>query len=335
MKYSIILPVRNGGRYVEECVQSILSQTYTDFNLIVLDNCSSDGTREWIKTIQDERVILLTADHPLSMEDSWERIIAIEKNEYITVIGHDDILYPNFLTTIDDLIIQNPKASLYLTHFDLIDLNGKLIRPCKPMQAVYTGDELLKGILTNTVDIMGTGYVMRSRDYDAVGGIPVKYPNLLYADFELWVNMANISFEVVSPASCFAFRMHQSTAHSAKDSSLHTAMNLWIDQLSVLKISSEKMQKVIQKYGAEFLAFYCRGFSHRLLRTSIYHRDGMTVSRMIEQTKLWAKKIGLENHYHPQKVFSIKLAAMIDSNSFLRTAFLLWKRLYPKSLIKK
>ena len=96
-KYSIILPVRNGGQYVKECVQSILSQTITDFNLHILDNCSTDGTTEWIQSIKDDRIKVFLAERPLSIEENWARIIAIPKNEFITVIGHDDLLDPNYL----------------------------------------------------------------------------------------------------------------------------------------------------------------------------------------------------------------------------------------------
>ena len=334
-KYSIILPVRNGGEYVKECVNSILAQTHDDFDLIVLDNCSTDGTPEWIASLKNNKIKLLFAPSPLSMEESWARATSIEKNEFITILGHDDILYPNFLQTIDLLVHQHPSASLYLTHFDLIDAEGKMIRACKPMQATYTGDELLKGILSNTVDIMGTGYVMRSKDYDGVGGIPVKYPRLLYADFELWVNLASKGYEVIAPEKCFAFRMHQSTAHSSKDSSLHDAMDIWIDCLAELKQKNEKTRAVVDEYGNEFLLFYCKGFSHRLLRTGIEDREGMTVEKMIGQTKQWAKKIGLESRYHPEKIFSIRLAGIIDNSAILRKVFLLFKKVYPKSVIKK
>ena len=334
-KFSIILPVRNGGEYVKECVNSILNQSYLDFELIVLDNCSTDGTKEWVESLNDKRITILTAERPMNIEESWARVTTIKKNEFITIIGHDDILYANFLETIDKLISKNPSASLYLTHFDLIDAGGKLLRQCKPMQPRYTGDELLKAILTNSIDLMGTGYVMRAKDYDEMEGIPVKYPSLLYADFELWVNLASLSFEAVAPDNCFAFRIHPSTAHSSQDSKLHTAMNILIDYLSALKSKDEKMDEVINEYGNEFLLFYCKGFSHRLLRTNIKQREGMTVKKMIGQTKVWSKKIGLEEQYHPEKSASIKIAKIIDNNMILRRIFLLFKRVYPKSIIKK
>src|SRR5688500_18219442 len=97
MKYSVILPVRNGGEYVKECVNSILSQTYTGFNLHVLDNCSSDGTYEWISSINDSRIVIHRSETPLTIEKNWERVLSISKNEFITLIGHDDVLDGNYL----------------------------------------------------------------------------------------------------------------------------------------------------------------------------------------------------------------------------------------------
>ena len=184
-KYSIILPVRNGGHYVKECVASILSQKFIDFNFIVLDNASTDGTLEWLQSLNDERIKIVPSEKSLTIEENWGRIKDVEKNEFITLIGHDDILYPDFLAVIDCLINSNPEASLYHTHFNFIDAKGNTIRSCKLMDNVLSGYEFLKSFLTNSIDLMGTGYVMRSKDYDEIQGIPVKYPNLLFADFEL------------------------------------------------------------------------------------------------------------------------------------------------------
>ena len=97
-KFSIILPVRNGGEYVKTCVNSILSQTEQDFNLIVLDNCSTDGTREWLASLQNKKIIIYPADRPLTIEENWARAIDVPKNEFITLIGHDDILHPDYLS---------------------------------------------------------------------------------------------------------------------------------------------------------------------------------------------------------------------------------------------
>ncbi len=56
-----------------------------------------------------------------------------------------------------------------------------------------------------------------------LGGIPVNYPSLLFADFELWLNLTFKTYEVIAPEKCFAFRIHQSTTGTSKDKKLHNA----------------------------------------------------------------------------------------------------------------
>lgn len=331
-KYSIILPVRNGGHYVKECVASILAQTYTGFNFIILDNSSTDGTLQWLQSIKDNRIKIIPSDKSLTIEENWGRIKDVEKNEFITLIGHDDILNPNFLAVIDQLVNLNPEASLYHTHFNFIDAKGNTIRACKPMNNKLTGYEFLKAFLTNSIDSMGTGYVMRSKDYDEFQGIPVKYPNLLFADFELWLKLTFKSYEAIAPEKCFAFRKHQSTTGTSPDKKLHEALEVFVDFLTVLKEQNTQVKNIIDQFGAQFLLFYCKGFSHRLLRTPLQKREGFTVLDFIEQTKKIAAKLDIQDRYKPEGFLPVKLAMVIDSNTVLRKLFLIFKGIYSKPI---
>src|SRR5436853_206744 len=126
--FSIILPVRNGGEYVKECVQSILQQTHSNFNLIVLDNNSTDGTVEWITSLNENRIIVYRSERSLTIEENWGRIKEVPKNEFMTMIGHDDLLYPHYLQEMDTLIAKHPQASLYQAHFAFIDASGAFMR---------------------------------------------------------------------------------------------------------------------------------------------------------------------------------------------------------------
>jgi glycosyltransferase involved in cell wall biosynthesis len=329
-KFSIILPVRNGGEYIKECVNSILSQTEQDFNLIILDNCSTDGTREWLTSLNNNKIVIYQADKPLTIEENWARITTVPKNEFITLTGHDDFFYPDFLKQINGLIHQYPNAGLYHTHFNFIDAGSKIIRPCKPMPSFLSFTDLLQGFLTQSFDSMGTGYVMRAVDYDSVGGIPVHYPNLLFADFKLWLSLAAKGGMAIAANSSFAFRVHQSTTGTSQDNKLHAGLELYIDYLLQLKKDNKSAAVVINKHAKELLLFYCQSFSHRLLRSSLEKRNGLTVSDFIDSTKQLAVKLGIENEYKPVNLFSIKLANFIDSNAVSRNLFLLFKKLYSK-----
>ena len=86
-RFSIILPVRNGGDYVHDCVGSILSQTVTDFNLHVLDNNSTDGTTEWLHSLTDNRISIHPAPKPLTIEENWHRALEIPKNKFVSALN--------------------------------------------------------------------------------------------------------------------------------------------------------------------------------------------------------------------------------------------------------
>jgi hypothetical protein len=108
---------------------------------------------------------------------------------------------------------------------------------------------------------------MRSKDYDAVGGIPA-YPNLLFADFELWLNLTSKGYKATAFEECFAFRLHQSTTTKSPDIKLQQAFERFINYLVSLKQQDKLAQEAIARYGIAFIQFYSKGLAHRLLRTS-------------------------------------------------------------------
>lgn len=331
MKYSIILPVRNGGEYVKECVHSILSQTLNDFNLIVLDNCSTDGTLQWIQSLHDERIIIYPSGKALTIEENWARIKDVKKNEFMTLIGHDDILKPNFLSVISSLINNYPDASLYHTHFDYIGSKGEIIKQCRPMPKKLNSGEVLKNFLETNIDMMGTGYAMRSNDYDSVGGIPA-YPNLLFADFELWFRLISKSFFAVAKENCFQFRIHQSMTTTSSDKKMLQAFYQFAEFLEGLK-KDGNLKKIVEGNVSPLLKFYCKGLTHRMLRTPLEERDGIFVKDVISDFKILGKRLSPSNPFNPFKTFSIRLGYFIDSNSATRSLFLLFKKIFPKPIL--
>lgn len=207
--FTIFTPVKNGGRYISLCVESILAQSYGNFELIILAGYSSDGTCEWLKSkeVQDCRIKVIFSDVELGIEGNWKRILATPKNEFMTIVGYDDVLDSNFLETIAKLISQNPDASLYQTHFRLIDAKGSVIRKCMPMQLRQGAAGFLQDIFNFKIDCFATGYVMRSQDYEKVNGIPL-FHNLMFADYALWIVLAKLSWKATSAEECFSFRIH-------------------------------------------------------------------------------------------------------------------------------
>lgn len=330
MRYSIILPVRNGGNYVKECVRSILAQTLDMFNLIVLDNFSTDGTTEWLRSLDDPRIILYPSEKSLTIEENWGRITSVPKNEFITLIGHDDILEPNYLSVMDDLIRRHPKASLYQSHFRYINAEGRAIRHCKPMDEIQKASEFVAFFLSGLIDTNGTGFMMRSSDYDDLGGIPVRYPNLLFADFELFIRLTVRGYKATSSSQAFAFRLHQSTTSTSSDIKFLRSFRIFLDFLQDLKLCSSDVERAIETYSLHFIGDYCKGLSHRMLRTPKEGRQGQSVAQFLVECKAYADKLVPEHQFNPLGEFSVRMASYIDRTFVTRWLFILFKRIYPK-----
>lgn len=270
---------------------------------------------------------------PLSIEENWARILDIEKEAYCTLIGHDDLLEVSYLEEMKRLILHHPDASLYTSSFQYIDASGKLIRNSKKMKARYSPEEFLSAFLSNSVDSMGTGFMMKSSDYDRIGGIPTRYPNLLFADFELWINLARLSYVVATPEICFSFRLHQSMTTISSDLKLKEAFFRFLDYLFALKTSEGKLAHVISEGSINFIEYYCRGLSHRLIKANFSKRKGLTVAALVKECRKYAILLSGKSKWIPWTSGSILLASVIDSNSVTRNGFLMFKKVFPKPLL--
>ncbi|MGN6353566.1 MAG: glycosyltransferase family 2 protein [Parafilimonas sp.] len=332
MRFSFILPVKNGGEYIKDCVASILAQTLQDFNLIILENCSTDGTAEWLQALEDERIIIIPAERALSIEENWARILSISKNEFMTMTGHDDVFDKNYLQVMSNLINQYPDASLYQTHFRFIDANGDVIKKCKLMKEKQTAPEFLRSFLQADIDVNGTGFMLRSEDYNMLGGIP-PYPNLLFADFELWINTLALAYLAVGSKECFSFRLHQSTTAISADIKMQTAFKQFMTFLKKLKSENIEYNNIITKYTIGFIQFWCKGLAHRLMRTPKNKRDDLSVAGFLAECKYYADVLVPGNNYKPENNASVNLAKQIDRFTITRNLFLFFKRIYSKPIL--
>jgi hypothetical protein len=231
----------------------------------------------------------------------------------------------------DDLISKHPSATLYQAHFSYINSAGKVIRACKPMDEIQSAGEFIAFFLSSMIDTMGTGFMMKASDYDEVGGIPPSYPNLLFADFELFINLTRKGYKATSFQHGFSFRLHDSMTTTSSDLKFHESFSKFVDYLYSLK-HVPQFDSIINRYALDFLSYYCKGLSHRLLRTPMKNRKGKTVRYFIELTKAYADKLVPGNQFDPEKQFSVKVARQIDDNAISRAFFLFFKKLRPKPL---
>jgi hypothetical protein len=224
------------------------------------------------------------------------------------------------------LIKQYPDASLFQTHFDYIDEKGKLVRDCLPMEKVQRADEFLACQMQRKIDSTGTGYMMRSKDFDELNGMPSQYPNLIFSDYELWMKLMLLGYKATSPKKCFSYRLNISVSRVTNGMLYQEAFSIYVSFIKGLMEKSPEISRVVQQYGKEFLLYFCQSLSHRLLKTPVEER-AMTVADFIEKCQRFAGELIPGQDFKPMQKWKIKVAEILDRNSFNRSLFKLYKGL--------
>lgn len=108
MKFSVLLPTRNGGKYLKSCIESVLSQDYEDMELIVFDNANTDNTAEVVNSYSsDKRLKYFRTDSVVSVTDNWNNALKKSSGDYVLMMGDDDFLLPGYFDTLDKIIQEN------------------------------------------------------------------------------------------------------------------------------------------------------------------------------------------------------------------------------------
>ncbi len=140
---TVIMPVYNCEKYILEAVESILQQTYTNFELILIDDCSTDATLQICKSFQDDRIVIIEKERNSGYTNSLNYGLSIAKGKYIARMDGDDISLPmrfekqvDFLEANEDVVvcgtqynvINSLKTSKHPIYHD--DIKVKLLDGC-------------------------------------------------------------------------------------------------------------------------------------------------------------------------------------------------------------
>jgi len=279
-RISVVIPVRDGGRHLRRALDSILSQAYAGFRLHILENCSTDQTAHILAAVHDPRVVVHPARTVLPMEENWRRILDLDLLEFLTVLGHDDVFYPDFLDEIMTLVRENPTAALYSTHFDIIDEENGLLRRCRPIPYRESSEDFLRARHQGQRDSYGTGYVMRSRNFRAVGGFP-PLPGLVYSDDLLWFRIASLGGKVCSARTLFAYRQRKgSVSRSVGLQDLYISSKEYLAALSQAGYSVDRRNA---RLARRFVERSYRGRIRWVLLDLLRSGDGKAI-RVFQET---------------------------------------------------
>ena len=127
---SVIIPNFNHAHYLKQRIDSVLNQTYQNFELIILDDCSTDNSLEIINSYKNDHHvshIVINDNNSGSPFLQWSKGIEMAKGELIWIAERDDSALPEFLETLVTELISDPKAVLAFAHSYFMDINSNII----------------------------------------------------------------------------------------------------------------------------------------------------------------------------------------------------------------
>lgn len=111
-KVTVLMPTYNVAPYVKEAIDSVLRQTYRDFELLVIDDCSTDGTLDVVRGITDSRIRVAQNEHNLGLADNLNRGLSLIDTEYVARMDGDDIAEPEWLEKEVSVLDSHPEIGV-------------------------------------------------------------------------------------------------------------------------------------------------------------------------------------------------------------------------------
>lgn len=188
---SVVLPVYNGGGYLRASVDSVLQQSFAQFEFLILDDCSTDESLEFLETLKDQRIRLYKNEINKGLFFNLNFLIGQSRSSLIKLWSQDDIMYPNCLAEFAKFHAEHSNLGFSYSGRDIIDNKGQIVTPPgKDETPAVVSSGLHARIAFFTGSIAGNiaNVCIRKEALDRVG--PFNENMKISADFEMWVRLA-------------------------------------------------------------------------------------------------------------------------------------------------
>lgn len=211
---SVITPVKNGRRYLEECLQSVLSQEYPHIEHILVDGVSTDGTLEILARYQKAyplRVRFISGPDR-TPDDAWNKGLLIAKGEIMGFLGSDDRYLPDAVGRVVDFFGSHPQAVFVFGEVYIIDDRGRII------SRGVTKDFSLTEVINRCNTIPATSAFFKRRVLEKIGPLDT---SISPSDYDYWIRVGKVFAIHHLPQFLSEFRVHPyrigSSAKIARD----------------------------------------------------------------------------------------------------------------------
>jgi glycosyltransferase involved in cell wall biosynthesis len=242
-KITAVLPTIGRMRYLDLAIESILNQDKSFDEIIIFDNSVEQNIEKLSKYNNYRELTFIKSGQHLNAIDSWNTAVSYATNEYVTIIGDDDILMSNYYENIQGVLVLSDVGILKAISIDEnSEYAGELIYPDKTL---LTYSEFRNDRFNGKISLFVPGIVFKKELFLKVGGFKNTYiDGLAYADELLLTELSFLSSTIsVSKKVCWKYRIHSAQIAGVKDISTYVSRSekyIKLYETSLISIGMKK-----------------------------------------------------------------------------------------------
>jgi len=254
-RVSVIIPTYNHRDYVGEAISSVLDQSFDDFEIIVHDDCSSDGTADVVKSFSDPRIKVKL--YPENMGASWVVNSAITEasGDYIALLNSDDFFLPGKLERQVRILDEQPEIAAVFGMVKFVDEESRRIPDeDNPFRGLFTNVNQSRHSWLNRFFMIGNALchptiMIRRTCYEELGSYDVRLAQL--PDFDMWIRVCSHYDIHVMPEEVIAYRVLKGDGNASSAGRPEVKVRHDWELFHVLKqylaLPDSELQKVFEK----------------------------------------------------------------------------------------
>lgn len=308
---SIIMPVYNGEKYLREAIESLLSQTFTDFELIIINDASQDGSEDIILSYKDHRIVYMKNEENLGVAKTLNRGIAVAQAEYIARHDSDDVSLPTRFEKQVQIMDVNPTIGLCGTWAQTLRMTAGEKSEKGAVLDVISQPEKIKVNLLFGNNFVHSSVLFRK---SSLLNFPNPYnPEFSFAeDYDLWVRISR-NWKVINiPEVLILYRLHDLQISNQKiEQQKEQAWLIQKKQIEALGIQLSLDEELIHRYLAGFIWFdnnpvQVIAGGHYFIKLKKANKKYKVYDAIALRQVLWEKWSVLEASH----VYSVKIACL-------------------------
>jgi len=177
-------------KFFEDALKSILSQTYRDIEIIVVDDSCSDIVKDIIKNNNDSRIRYYKSETRLQVVDNWNKVLSYAKGEYFILFSDDDIADVNYINELYKLSQKYSSVNIFHARVRIIDENNQTKYLATSCPEFETAADFLWHRIKNYRFHYAPDFMVRTKALRNIGGF-INFPMALGTDDATWLSLAN------------------------------------------------------------------------------------------------------------------------------------------------